>query len=255
MSELVVTDLAVHYGRAEALRGVSVTVTAGEVTTVVGPNGAGKTTLLNSIAGIVRPSSGAVTVDGQNIIGSSPARLFRTGVVLVPEGKHVFSSLTIEENLRVAAAPFGHSHDKEIDRCFDLFPRLAERRKQVAALLSGGEQQQLMIARALIAKPRFLLMDEPSTGLAPLLVQGVLQVGRRLADEGVGVLLVEQFVQEAVKISDHVSILAKAQVRRNMTGAEAQVALESDEFFSWYAGRDAVGHQEAATRQQLGGTS
>ena len=253
MSELVVHDLTVHYGRAEALRAVSVTVTAGEVTAVVGPNGAGKTTLLNSIAGVVRPSSGAITIDGHSITGASPAKLFRTGVALVPEGKHVFSSLTVEENLRVAAAPFRHRHDAEVDRCFELFPRMAERRKLVAALLSGGEQQQLMIARALIARPKFLLMDEPSTGLAPLLVKEVLKVARTLADEGVGVLLVEQFVQEAVKISDRVSILAKAQVRREMTGAEAQIALESDEFFAWYAGRDATGRRQMAARHEPGG--
>jgi branched-chain amino acid transport system ATP-binding protein len=255
MNELVISDLTVHYGRAEALRAVTVTVAAGAVTAVVGPNGAGKTTLLNTIAGIVHPSSGSITVDGHSIIGSSPAKLFRSGVALVPEGKHVFSSLTVDDNLRVAAAPFRHRHDADIARCFELFPRLYERRKLVAALLSGGEQQQLMIARALVARPKFLLMDEPSTGLAPLLVQDVLQVARTLANEGVGVLLVEQFVQEAVKISDHVLILAKAQVRREMTGIEAQLALESDEFFSSYSGRDATGRRQIAARRESGGPS
>lgn len=254
MTDLIVDSLTVHYGRAEALRCVSLTASAGEVTTVVGPNGAGKTTLLNSIAGIVRPTSGTITVGGVGITGSSPAKLFRTGVALVPEGKHVFSSLTVEDNLRVAAAPFRHRHDAEVSRCLEIFPRLQERRKLVAALLSGGEQQQLMIARALIARPRFLLMDEPSTGLAPLLVEGVLQVARSLADEGVGVLLVEQFVQEAVKISDRVLILGKGHVRTVMTGGEARVALESDEFFSSYAGRDATGRQMATGRPR-GGTS
>jgi len=241
MGELTTTDLAVRYGRVEVLHGVSVRAPAGEVTTVVGPNGAGKTTLLSTIAGLLPPSRGTVEFDGNQIHGTSTATLFRRGLALVPQGKHVFASLTVEENLRLAAACFKGSHADEVDKVLELFPRLRERYKLTAALMSGGEQQQLMIARALIARPRFLLMDEPSTGLAPLLVRGVLDVLRRLADEGVGVLLVEQFVHEAVKVSDHVHILAKGEIHHSMTRDEARHALGTGTFFDVYTGRSPAG--------------
>lgn len=240
MAELVVDDVTVRYGRAEALRGVSLVAPAGAVTSVVGPNGAGKTTLLNMIGGLLSPAAGVVRLDGRKITGIPPSKLFRTGVALVPEGKRVFHTLTVDENLRLAAAPFGARHQAEVDRCFEMFPRLRERRRVRAALLSGGEQQQLMISRGLIARPRFLLMDEPSIGLAPLIVREVLQVAKQLATEGVGVVLVEQFVQEAAHISDTVYILARGQIRDHMTGAEAAVALASETFFATYAGRDPV---------------
>ncbi len=170
--------------------------------------------------------------------GVSAERVVRSGLALVPEGKHVFTTLTVEENLRLAAAPFGR--DTKRVRVADhlvLFPKLQGRLAQRASYLSGGEQQQLMIARALVGSPAFLLLDEPSMGLAPQVVEEVFAILRRLADQGVGILLVEQFVAQAVSISERVHVLARGRLQPGVTGAEARASIEAGTFFEAYSGR------------------
>jgi len=238
MAELTVEGLTVRYGRVEAVRDLSLSAHSGAVTTIVGPNGAGKSTFLNTVVGLVRPAAGEVSIDGRTITGVSPEELFRTGVALVPEGKRVFSTLTVDENLRLAASVFGRGRNDAVEECLQAFPRLKERLDIRAAMLSGGEQQMLMISRALVARPSFLLLDEPSTGLSPLLVQDVLNALRRLAEQGVGVVLVEQFVQQAVSISTDVIVLARAEIRARYSAEGAAAALADKTFFTAYSGRE-----------------
>ena len=236
--QLIVDELSVHYGRRRAVSAVSLTVQPGMVTSVVGPNGAGKSSLLNAIAGLIPPSSGSVVLNGAEIVGLPAEKTFRRGLALVPEGKRVFASLTVEENMRLAAAAFG-SEDvmRRTDECLRLFPRIEGRRKQRASYLSGGEQQQLMIARSLVGRPAYLLLDEPSMGLSPQLVQEVFQIVTKLAADGVGILLVEQFVRQAVAISGHVHLLARGSIVRSFSGDEARAALSEGDFFEAYSGR------------------
>ncbi|MCW2813567.1 MAG: transporter [Nocardioides sp.] len=234
---LLVSDVDVHYGRRLALAGANLRLEAGEVVSVVGPNGAGKSTLLNCISGLIPSSSGSVA-SGDTVLTKMPAeRVVRQGVALVPEGKHVFTSLTVAENLRLAAAAFPGSSGEAIERAIEQFPKLQERRPQRASSLSGGEQQQLMIARALVGSPQFLLLDEPSMGLAPQVVQEVFSILRTLAASGVGVLLVEQFVTQAVAVTDRVHVLARGRVGPSMTQAEAKAAIAAGTFFEAYSGR------------------
>lgn len=234
---LAVEGLDVHYGRRGAVSGVSFEIEAGTVTSIVGPNGAGKSSLLNAIAGLVTPSGGRVVLCGENITGRPSEATYRKGLALVPEGKRVFSSLTVEENMRVAAAAFGSSGSARIAKCLDLFPRVQSRYKQKASSLSGGEQQQLMIARSLVGEPSVLLLDEPSLGLAPLIVREVFSIIQRLAESGVGVLLVEQFVHDAVSISSQVHVLSRGKLVQSYTGDEARAAIKAGGFFEAYSGR------------------
>lgn len=234
---LVVTEIDVHYGRRLALSGASLRIEAGEVVSVVGPNGAGKSTLLNCISGLIRCSSGSIAA-GEVALTRMPAeRVVRERVALVPEGKHVFSSLSVAENLRLAAAAFPGPPAEAIARAIERFPKLQARQSQRACSLSGGEQQQLMIARALVGAPRFVLLDEPSMGLAPQVVQEVFAILRSLAESGVGVLLVEQFVSQAVAVSDRVHVLARGRIGPSLTRAEAKEAIDSGLFFEAYSGR------------------
>jgi branched-chain amino acid transport system ATP-binding protein len=236
---LVVQGLQVQYGRRTALSDVALVVQPGAVTSVVGPNGAGKSTLLNSIGGLVAPSAGQVLLDGTDVTGKPAERVFRDGLALVPEGKRVFGTLSVEENMRLAAAAFGRRSGAagRIDECLGLFPRLQSRRAQRASFLSGGEQQQLMIARSLVGSPRYLLLDEPSMGLSPQVVQEVFKILARLAGEGVGVLLVEQFVQQAVAISSQVHVLARGRLAPGQTAEQAKEAIARGDFFQAYSGR------------------
>ena len=234
---LVVTDVDVHYGRRRALAGANLHIEAGEVVSVVGPNGAGKSTLLNCISGLISPSAGSITSDGTVLTRMPAEKVVREGVALVPEGKHVFTSLSVGENLRLAAAAFPERPGDAVHRAIERFPKLQARQSQRASSLSGGEQQQLMIARALVGSPQFLLLDEPSMGLAPQVVQEVFSILRSLAETGVGVLLVEQFVSQAVSVSDRVHVLARSRVGSSMTQAEAKQAIETGTFFEAYSGR------------------
>jgi branched-chain amino acid transport system ATP-binding protein len=203
MSLLALEALQVAYGGIRAVKGVDLEVAAGELVCLIGANGAGKTTTLRAITGLVRAAAGRILYDGQDIAGQRVHQIARRGLALVPEGRGVFPQLTIEENLAMGA--YSRSDRKavaaDIDRAFTLFPRLKERRAQTAGTLSGGEQQMLAIARAMMSRPRLLLLDEPSMGLAPLMVEKIFDVIRTIAAEGVTMLLVEQNARLALEVS------------------------------------------------------
>ena len=198
---LEVKALEVAYGGIKAVKGIDLEVREGELVTLIGANGAGKTTTLKALAGLLRPSSGAVYYKGRNLTGTPTHVLVQLGVALVPEGRGVFGRLTIEENLAMGAyARRDGGVARDIERAYALFPRLAERRRQAAGTLSGGEQQMLAIARALMSRPTLLLLDEPSMGLAPLMVQKIFETIRTVAAEGVTLLLVEQNAKLALEL-------------------------------------------------------
>ncbi|MBC8021820.1 MAG: ABC transporter ATP-binding protein [Burkholderiales bacterium] len=209
MSLLSIEQLHVAYGGIRAVKGIDLAVNAGELVCLIGANGAGKTTTLRAITGLVRPAAGAVRYDGVDISRMKPHEIARRGLALVPEGRGVFAQLTIEENLAMGA--YARSDPgavaADIERAFTLFPRLRERRKQTAGTLSGGEQQMLAIARALMMRPKLLLLDEPSMGLAPLMVEKIFDVIRAIASEGVTLLLVEQNARLALEISQRAYVL------------------------------------------------
>jgi branched-chain amino acid transport system ATP-binding protein len=211
---LRVNDLDVFYGDAQALWEVSMTVSSGEVVSIVGPNGAGKSTLVNSIMGILRPRRGRIVLDDQDLTDVPGHRVCRAGIAIVPEGRRLFPAMSVGGNLDLGAfnrAARGH-YGQSLDWVHTLFPRLAERKDQLAGSLSGGEQQMLAIGRALMARPRVLLMDEPSLGLAPVVVDEVFDVIEAVRGEGVGVLLVEQNVQRALDVSSRAYLLAEGRV-------------------------------------------
>ncbi|MGY2066456.1 ABC transporter ATP-binding protein [Blastococcus sp. SYSU DS0619] len=200
---LEVEGLTSTYGPVRALDGVSLSAEAGRITAVLGANGAGKTTLLRTISGLVRPVSGRVVLDGEDITKAPVEAMVGKGMAHVPEGRGVISELTVEENLRVGALFRGKVGKEEFDRVYDLFPRIAERKNNAAHTLSGGERQMLVIGRALLAKPRVLLLDEPSLGLAPRIVAQIFGLLRKLVDsENLSVLLVEQNARSALSVAD-----------------------------------------------------
>jgi len=203
VSLLALESLEVAYGGIRAVKGIDVAIEPGELVCLIGANGAGKTTTLRAITGLVKAAAGRVLYDGAELNGRKPHEIARRGLALVPEGRGVFAQLTIEENLAMGAYSrrdrTGVAQD--VDRAFTLFPRLKERRKQTAGTLSGGEQQMLAIARAMMSRPRLLLLDEPSMGLAPLMVDRIFEVIRAIAAEGVTMLLVEQNARLALEVS------------------------------------------------------
>ena len=211
---LTVHELEAYYGRVCALHSVSLEVAEGSVAALLGANGAGKTTTLRVISGLLRPTRGSVEFDGKRIDGFSPDRLVRAGIVQVPEGRQIFADLTVRENLLLGgyARRDGGSARRESQRVFDYFPRLGERLQQRAGTLSGGEQQMLAIGRALMARPRLLLLDEPSLGLAPLLVKEIFRVIGDIRAAGTTVLLVEQNAHMALGIADHAYLLETGRV-------------------------------------------
>jgi branched-chain amino acid transport system ATP-binding protein len=225
---LQVTDLDVFYGDAQALWGASVTVGSGEVVSIVGSNGAGKSTLVNAIMGILRPRRGRIVLDDQDVTETPGHRMCRAGVAIVPEGRRLFPSMSVEDNLdlgafnRVARAHYAES----LQWVHTLFPRLADRRSQLAGSLSGGEQQMLAIGRGLMARPRLLLMDEPSLGLAPVVVDEVFDVIETVRDEGVSVMLVEQNAQMALDVSSRAYLLAEGRVVMDGTAEELAKSRE-----------------------------
>jgi branched-chain amino acid transport system ATP-binding protein len=214
VSLLEVSELQAGYGDVVVLRGVSFEVEAGQVATILGPNGAGKTTTLRAVSGVVRPH-GRVTFDGQSIVGLSPERIARLGVAHVPEGRGTFGALTVEDNFRVGAyrRRDGDGVRADRERCFEYFPRLRERQSEHAGNLSGGEQQMLAIARALMLKPRLLLLDEPSLGLAPVLTRELFRIlGDIARDEGTTVLVVEQNAKLALDLADSAYVLEAGRI-------------------------------------------
>jgi branched-chain amino acid transport system ATP-binding protein len=201
---LQVTGLKVSYGGIAAVKGIDLTVGNGERVTLIGANGAGKSTTLKALAGVCRPASGRILYNDRDVTGLPAFQLVRRGLALVPEGRGIFGRLTVAENLMMGAYCRSDRREIELDctRIFDLFPRLAERRRQVAGTLSGGEQQMLAIGRALMSRPRLLLLDEPSMGLAPIMVQKIFETIKMISAEGVTLLLVEQNAKLALEICD-----------------------------------------------------
>jgi branched-chain amino acid transport system ATP-binding protein len=220
---LDVADVHTYYGESHVLHGVTLTVADGEVLTILGRNGMGKTTLIRSIIGFTPPREGTVRLKGQDVAGFPPYRLVERGVALVPQGRRVFPSLSVRENLDVARRGNGRWN---VERVYELFPRLRERAENRANKLSGGEQQMLAIARALMSNPELLLMDEPTEGLAPLLVREVGRVIGELKREGLSILLVEQNLPLALRVADRVHILSRGQIV--YTGAPAALAADEE---------------------------
>lgn len=222
MSLLLLDDLHVHYGAIHALKGVSIRVERGQIVTLVGANGAGKSTLLRTVSGLLRHVRGHVTWDGCELLGKPAQSIVQRGIVHVPEGRRIFGRMSVEENLALGAYLRVDAGEvaKDLEHCFALFPLLKKRLKQVAGTLSGGEQQMLAIARGLMARPRLLLLDEPSLGLAPLLVAEILERLVEIHREGVGILLVEQNAYAALSIAQHAFVLETGTVALRGPAAE-----------------------------------
>jgi branched-chain amino acid transport system ATP-binding protein len=223
MTMLSVRDLEVAYGHIKAVKGVTLAVERGELVCLIGANGAGKTTTLKALAGLLSASAGIVELDAAPIQHLPSYELVRRGIALVPEGRGIFSRLTVIENLHLGAYSRSNQIEvnQDLERVFELFPRLAERRPQKAGTLSGGEQQMLAIGRALMSRPRLLLLDEPSMGLAPIMVQRIFETIRRIAKEGVTLLLVEQNAKLALEVSQRGYVMENGRV----TLADAAAAL------------------------------
>lgn len=222
MSLLQVSDLKVSYGGIEALKGISFHVEEGEIVTLIGANGAGKSTTLRTITGLVRASAGSVSYMDQPVIGIDTQKIVERGVVLVPEGRRVFPNLTVLENLKIGAylRKDEEGIQADIKRVYSLFPRLEERHWQMAGTLSGGEQQMLAVGRALMAKPKLIMMDEPSLGLAPLVVKDIFEIIKRINGDGVTVLLIEQNANAALKIAHRGYVMETGHITMTGTGTE-----------------------------------
>lgn len=232
---LDIDGLTVRYGSISAVRGVSLSVSGGEVVGLIGPNGAGKTTLLNTVAGLLHPASGHVRLDGTDITGFAPDRLLRLGVALVPEHRRLFTDLTVVENLQVGAATLpGRERSVMLDEIADLFDVLRQKWNTPAGYLSGGEAQQLAIARALMSRPRLLMMDEPSLGLAPVLVDVVFELIDQLRTQGRTLLVVEQNAARMLEVSDRAYVLRSGEMAASGSGAE--LARRSDLFETFVGG-------------------
>ena len=214
MSLLKVTDLEVSYGGIDALRGISFDVEEGEIVTLIGANGAGKSTTLRTICGLVRPSAGRIVYDGRDITSQSTQRIVSEGIALVPEGRRVFDNLTVKENLLIGAylRKDKESIQADVEHVYELFPRLKEREWQSAGTLSGGEQQMLAVGRAMMTRPRILMMDEPSLELAPLIVKDIFSIIRALNETGMTILLIEQNANAALRCAHHAYVLETGKI-------------------------------------------
>ena len=219
---LEVRGVAADYGDVRAVWDVTLEVNSGEIVTLIGPNGAGKTTLMHTIAGLQQPSAGEILFEGKSLSSLAAHQIVERGVVLVPEGRHIFATMRVEENLEVGAysARARRARATTFQRVYEIFPILAERRNQIAGTLSGGQQQMLAIGRALMGLPRLLLLDEPSLGLAPLVVKDIFAVLRAVNQQGVTVLLVEQNARLALQLADRGYVLEQGRVVGSGTGAE-----------------------------------
>jgi branched-chain amino acid transport system ATP-binding protein len=215
--------LEVRYGAVRAVRGVSLSVGRGEIVGLVGPNGAGKSTTLLTVMGALRPAAGDIRLEGRSIAGLAPERIVRAGVALVPEGRHILADLTVEENMRLGLLGRGGSDgvDEDLEWVHGLFPVVSEFRARRAGELSGGQQQQLAIARALVSGPELMLLDEPSLGLAPVIVDAVLKALAEVRDRGVSILLVEQRAQICVGFADRTYVLNNGEIRMTLTPQDA----------------------------------
>ena len=231
---LQVEDINVYYGAIHAIKGISFEVYSDEIVTLIGANGAGKSTTLNTIAGLLRPRSGRIILEGKDLATIPASRIVSQGMALCPEGRRIFQQMTVRENLEMG----GYTRPKSeipasLEEMFTRFPRLKEREKQIAGTLSGGEQQMLAMARALMSKPKLLMLDEPSMGLAPILVEQIFDIIKELHDAGVTILLVEQNAQMALSIADRAYVLETGRIA--MTG-EASALLKNDDVRKAYLG-------------------
>ena len=219
---LKIENLQVAYGGIQALRGISLEVPDGKIVTLIGANGAGKSTTLRTISGLVKASSGSITYDGTELLGMPINKILEAGIAQVPEGRRVFANLTVLENLKAGAylRKDKDGIEKDIQWVYELFPRLQERSWQLAGTLSGGEQQMLAVGRGLVSRPKVLMMDEPSLGLAPLVVQGIFDIIREINKQGVTILLIEQNANMALKIADLAYVLETGRITMTGTGAE-----------------------------------
>jgi branched-chain amino acid transport system ATP-binding protein len=235
MALLSIENLSVHYGAIQALHGVSIAVEPGEIVTLIGANGAGKSTTLRAVSGLLKASGGTITFDGKNLAGVAAHKILRLGMAQVPEGRGIFPNLTVDENLDLGA--FARDNRKDVandrERVFALFPRLKERLLQRAGTLSGGEQQMLAIGRALLARPRLLLLDEPSLGLAPQLVQTIFKIIREINASGTTIFLVEQNAHMALRVAHRAYVLEVGSV---VMQGDAKKLAASDEVKKAYLG-------------------
>ena len=233
-SYLRIDNLSVSYGGINAVKGVTLDIPKGQIVTLIGSNGAGKSTILRSIAGLVKPKSGTITFKGQNITGIMPDKIVRSGITLVPEGRRVFPNLTVLENLKIGAYTRKDSLNEDIEMVYDLFPRLKERHWQLAGTLSGGEQQMLAVGRAMMAKPELIMMDEPSLGLAPLVVKDIFSIIEKVNSEGITVLLIEQNANLALRVCHKAYVLETGDITMEGSGAEL---LANDKIKEAYLGK------------------
>ena len=235
MAMLEVKNLEVYYGVICALKGISFEVNEGEIVSLIGANGAGKTTMMQSVVGLIPKKSGSVIFDGQDITKTPCHKIVQLGMTQVPEGRRIFQELSVYENLRMGAYTVKDQQKfkAELDKIYDLFPRLAERRNQIAGTLSGGEQQMLAMSRALMINPKLLMLDEPSMGLAPILVDQIFEIIKHLHEQGTTILLVEQNASKALEISDRAYVLETGKITTAGTGVEL---ASSDEVRKAYLG-------------------
>ena len=217
---LEIRNLTVSFGGIEAVKGISMDIPAGEIVTLIGANGAGKSTILRTIAGIVKPQEAEITFEGEPINGLSPDKIVSKGITLVPEGRRIFGNLTVLENLKIGAYLRKDNIEADIEHVYSLFPRLKERSWQMAGTLSGGEQQMLAVGRALMGKPKLIMMDEPSLGLAPLVVKDIFDIIKTVHKEGITVLLNEQNANMALKVADRAYVIETGNIIMSGTGAE-----------------------------------
>ena len=234
MSLLKIEDLHVYYGSIHAIKGISFEVNEGEIVTLIGANGAGKSTTLNTVAGLLKPRSGSIQFEGKSILSTPASKVVSLGMALCPEGRRVFQQMSVRENLEMGGYTRPASEiESSMENVFQRFPRLKEREKQVAGTLSGGEQQMLAMGRALMSKPKLLMLDEPSMGLAPILVEQIFDIIKNLHAIGTTILLVEQNAQAALSIADRAYVLETGKITLSGTGAEL---AKSDEVRKAYLG-------------------
>ena len=231
---LSVQDLSVSYGAIRAVRSISFEIKAGEIVTLIGANGAGKSTVLNTLSGLIKPDTGSIVFSGENIVGMKPHKIVEAGLALCPEGRRVFSRMSVAENLEMGG--YTHSDEENAETCelvYEHFPRLRERRRQMAGTLSGGEQQMLAMGRALMSRPKLLMLDEPSMGLAPLLIEEIFSIIKTLGAAGTTILLVEQNANMALQVANRAYVLEIGKVVKIGTG---EALLHDDDVRKAYLG-------------------
>lgn len=230
---LKISDLHVNYGGISAVKGISIQVPEKSIVTLIGANGAGKSTTLRTIAGLVKASRGEIAFQGENILGADTIDIVAKGITLVPEGRRVFVNLTVFENLKIGAYLRKDNIDEDVKRVYELFPRLKERAWQLAGTLSGGEQQMLAVGRALMARPKLIMMDEPSLGLAPLIVNNIFEIIKEINKQGTTILLIEQNANKALKVADYGYVLEIGNITMEGKGIEL---LKNEKIIEAYLG-------------------